>query len=561
MKFLSIIKMAFGACLLLLCISCGNNGTDAKKNRITPKQKDAPVEEVIEMMLSVTNAKNSRLDDSTRFYALPVLNFHYKASDFKAIWSSDEKWNTIADTLITYLQQCETDGLFKEDYQFAVLQSLKENIDKDSLKRKDARQWARADLLLTDAYVHLLQDLKQGRLQPDSLAWKYKAAKHESFFKVWLYKIINGDSLSSIVKLLQPSLKEYRALKKSIPAFIDSMDKKKYTYLVYPYKDSAAFIKKLVTRLHESGIAAQPVLKLDSAKLSQLIIKYQKAKGLKPSGKLSAPMVQMLNNTDQEKLKRIAITLDKYKHLPAKLPEKYIWVNLPSYKLEVWDKDTMVLESKVIIGKPATPTPYITSEISDMVIYPTWTVPNSIIVKDLLPGLKKNPAYLARKGLGLFNSKGEPVDPLDVNWARYTKGIPYYVRQNSGDNNALGVIKFNFNNPYAVYLHDTNQRYLFKNKSRSLSHGCVRVQDWQKLAFYIVRNDSMHSPQPDTLNFNTDSITSWIAQKELHRVNIRKRIPLFIRYLSCEGLDGKIKFYEDVYGEDKACREKYFALK
>jgi murein L,D-transpeptidase YcbB/YkuD len=83
--------------------------------------------------------------------------------------------------------------------------------------------------------------------------------------------------------------------------------------------------------------------------------------------------------------------------------------------------------------------------------------------------------------------------------------------QGSGDNNALGVMKFNFNNPYAVYLHDTNQRYLFKNSFRALSHGCVRVQDWEKLAFYIARNDSIHNPK---VKYNTDSIRNWIAAKE-----------------------------------------------
>jgi murein L,D-transpeptidase YcbB/YkuD len=268
-----------------------------------------------------------------------------------------------------------------------------------------------------------------------------------------------------------------------------------------------------------------------------------------------------MNTSDAERFKRIAITLDRYKQLPDTMPEKYIWVNLPAYYLWVIDHDTIALESKVICGKPDTRTPLLNSEITDMVTYPTWTVPTSIIAKQYLPRLKTNPGYLAKLGLKLVNSKGETVDAYSVNWSKYSKGIPFKVMQNSGDNNALGIFKFNFNNPYAVYLHDTNQRYLFKNGARALSHGCVRVQDWQQLAFYIARNDSMNITSPAALKYNTDSIKNWIANKQHRSIYVKNRIPIFIRYFSCEGKDGKIKFYDDIYGEDKVMREKYFADK
>ena len=160
-----------------------------------------------------------------------------------------------------------------------------------------------------------------------------------------------------------------------------------------------------------------------------------------------------------------------------------------------------------------------------------------------------------------MNSKGETVNAGDVNWSKYSKGIPYKVMQTSGDNNALGVIKFNFNNPFAVYLHDTNQRYLFKNASRALSHGCVRVQEWEKLAFYIAVNDSTNSTRKDSLKYTADSIRNWIAHKERHRIDVKNHIPLFIRYFSCDGKEGKIIFYDDIYGEDKIMRDKYFANK
>ena len=160
-----------------------------------------------------------------------------------------------------------------------------------------------------------------------------------------------------------------------------------------------------------------------------------------------------------------------------------------------------------------------------------------------------------------MDSKGEIIDPGSVNWSKYTKGIPYKVVQGSGDDNALGVLKFNFSNPYSVYLHDTNERYLFKNASRALSHGCVRVEKWDKLAFYIARNDSMNLKEGDSLKYNTDSIRTWLDNKEKKRIGVKNGIPLFIAYFSCEVKNGKIRFYDDVYGEDKFMREKYFSAK
>ena len=344
------------------------------------------------------------------------------------------------------------------------------------------------------------------------------------------------------------------------------MDRRVFTHIVYPFKrgdakDSLYFIRLLQKRLTESNCLPATSRSPDSATLANAIKKYQVQKGLTADGKYGKNIVAALNSNDVERFKRIAITLDRYKQLPAKMPDKYIWVNLPGYYLHLVNADTVVFESKIICGKPETRTPLLTSEISDIITYPTWTVPTSIIVKQYLPKLKNNPNYISRLGLKLMNNKGEVIDPGSVNWSKYSRGIPYRVVQGSGDNNSLGVIKFNFDNPYAVYLHDTNQRYLFKNASRALSHGCVRVQEWEKLAYYIAGNDSSLSIRKDSLKYTADSIRSWIAQKERHHIDVKNHIALFIRYFSCEGKKGKVVFYEDIYGEDRQLMEKYFARK
>jgi L,D-transpeptidase YcbB len=554
--------------LLLFIVACNNAEKNTAESRMVsdPDDMNEKAAQTIRDAIEASLKNNGKIDDTIQLHLAAVINSFYKENNYAPVWSDAEKWVPVADSLHDLITHAELEGLFPADYHYKNLQSLKTTLDTDSVKRTDALLWSKADLMLTDAFMRIIQDLKFGRLKADSVSLNPDSLQAAGFFIKHLKELTETKQFTALMNALQPVHKGYWDLKAGIKRFIDSMDRRTYTYVTYHYKkgnskDSLFFIKMFQKRLAESGAISFTNRLPDSAQLSEAIKKYQKQKGLKADGKISSALIKVANTSDAERFKRIAITLDRYKQLPAKMPEKYIWVNLPGYYLWVVQNDTIVLESRIICGKPETRTPLLNSAITDMITYPTWTVPTSIIAKQYLPKLKTNPGYLARIGLKLVNGKGETIDAYSINWSKYSKGIPYRVMQNSGDNNALGVFKFNFNNPYAVYLHDTNQRYLFKNASRAYSHGCVRVQEWEKLAFYIARNDSINAKPNDTLRYNTDSIKNWIAAKERRRMEVKNKIPIYIRYFSCEGKEGTIKFYEDIYGEDKAMREKYFTNK
>lgn len=527
---------------------------------------DSHVAEIINDEIDEVSASSNIIFDSSHLNFPLVVKAFYEKNEYKPIWSSATRWNPLADSLYKFIATAEYEGLFPNDYHYKELSFLKDTLDADSITRMNAAYWTKADLLFTDGFMHILKDLKQGRLQPDSLSLNKDSVLVDKFFVSTLFKLLDTKIFSALLDSLQPTHKGYWELKKGLKKFVDSMDRKQFTRVAYPFKrgdakDSLYFIKTLQKRLIESHCLDSLGSLPDSSQLFRAIKKYQQLKGLMADGKYGKKLINSLNNNDVEKFNRIAVTLDKYKQLPQQMPQTYIWVNLPGYYLWLINADTVVFESKVICGKPETPTPLLTAKISDMITYPTWTVPNSIIVKQYLPRLKKNPNYISRIGLKLINSKGEVVDPTTINWSKYSRGIPYKVMQGSGDNNSLGVIKFNFSNPYYVYLHDTNQRYLFKNADRALSHGCVRVQDWEKLAFYIADNDSMLSKNPLQLKYTADSIKNWITEKEMHRIDVKNQIPLFIRYFTCEGKKGKIVFYDDIYGDDKKLIEKYIVNK
>jgi murein L,D-transpeptidase YcbB/YkuD len=549
--------------LMLVCfiVRCKGKHAAVQKEIVKkPAEMDDQVTDNIKAVLQFAEDNNGRINDSIKLNLPGIVNAFYDKNDYHNIWSRKEQWLPAADSMFNFIKYSRYYGLYPADYHFKELKNLRQKLEDDSLAKTDAILWTKADLMLSDAFMKTAKDIKEGRLFPDSVSIIKKNNYIDSFFLKNLNDAVKNNSISDLFASMEPKNSKYQELRYVVRDFVDSMNNTLYQYIAYPQKDSSLLIKKIQKRLMQSGIVKTDSIP-DSLSFSNEIKKFQAIYKIKKDGKISAKLVDVMNNNDREKFKRIAITLDRYKQLPDTMPSKFIWVNLPSYYLELWDSDTLVIRSKVIIGKPDTRTPTLSSSITDMVTYPQWTIPESIIKKDILPALKKDPGYLARKGYNLVDSKGDIIDPYTVNWSKYSKGIPWKVMQGSGDDNALGILKFNFNNPYSVYLHDTNQRYLFGNSERALSHGCVRVQNWERLAFYIARNDSLNNTADKKLAYTVDSIKTWLANKDRKRIIVKNRLPLFIEYFTCEAKNDKLVFYKDIYNDDRMLADKYFANK
>ena len=432
----------------------------------------------------------------------------YAKNKFGLLWSSEGVFNKEADSLLMWIDSAKSYGLFPADYYAENLKRLRTELVRDTSKetKLDASKWAYSDMLSTSAFIQLIKDLKFGRLLADSVLVKDTSLSPGYFSKQ--KEVFSQQAVTEFTSSLEPAHKGYADLKVALQHFLPKANMRSYTMV--RTKDSTLLPKLVYKRIgEEDSLQIVPDNDPDSLTLASAIKKYQRFKKIKQDGKLSTALINRLNNTDKEKFIRIAITMDKYKMLPE-LPEEYMWVNLPAYFLEVRRGDSVSFVSKIICGKPVTKTPQLTSAISDMITYPQWTIPESIIKKEILPGLKKNAAYTQKRGYSIVDLKGNEINPYEVNWEKYKTGIPYKVVQGSGDANALGVLKFNFANPYAVYLHDTNQRYLFDRSSRALSHGCVRVHKWKELAYYLIRKDSL----ADSTRYTPiDSLDSWLGQK------------------------------------------------
>jgi L,D-transpeptidase YcbB len=556
MSYFKRIPLVF--CLSIFLFSCRepqhkkeNIGKDMKKQTGLMEQR---VSENLKKLLDYAADKQGALNDSVSLSYLNLMDSLYELKDYQPIWSKDQQWLPLGDSLFTFIENSKNYGLFPADYHYRPLSFIHRVFMADSLTRKSALLWSRADILLTDAFFKLVKDIKQGRFKYDSVTLRTDTVLSYGLYIKAFDSVFILKSVKAAVRSLEPNYKGYDSLKVYIPEFLSKSDFKPYTYLIYPYVDSVNFFKLLEKRFHELGLLSEEMVSLDTTAFQKVLRRYQRSQGMKATGRLTDQLVDQLNNTDWEKFKRIAVNIDRYKLLPDSLPSTHVWVNLPSFLMQVQDDDSLVFQSRVIVGEPETRTPLLTSEISNFVTFPQWTVPYSIIFREILPKIQENVDYLDKQNLMVVDENDSVYDPHLINWNRMSRNhFPYILKQKQGDDNSLGIIKFNFRNKYSVYLHDTNVRWKYGNAFRALSHGCVRVKEWRKLANFLLRNDSVRH--------QADSLKTWINKQEKHVISGFPKVPIFIRYFTCEGKGGRIRFYEDIYEEDRWLREKYFSGK
>jgi murein L,D-transpeptidase YcbB/YkuD len=556
------IPSGFHWCIILVALSllaCHGREKPAVKPP-APKEKDI-VEQPEALNIRITRnlqsaiefilASKGVLNDSIALGKDTLVDQFYQKRNYEPIWCSQEKWLPLSDSLFEFIGHATEYGLFPGDYNYRILKNIRLQTTEDTLGQKDAALWSRGDLLLTDAFFRMCYDLRKGRLPYDSVTLRKDTMSAGSYLNLF-DTLQQTKDVAGLMHNLEPKHEAYDSLKSGLKKFLRSVESlKKYTYIPYPVSNSADYQNNLKKRLFEEGLIESPFDYMDTTSLKLVIGKYQRQKGLTETGKLNSNTVTSLNNTSWEKFKRIALTLDRYKLLPDSMPTTYIWVNIPAYNMRIVDSNIVVMESNVIVGQPKTRTPLLTSSVSNFITYPQWTVPWSIIFTEMMPKIQANPDYLRKQNLMVVDKNDSVMNPDSLKWKRFNKdNFPYLIKQRQGDDNSLGVLKFNFANRYSVYLHDTNARWLFSKENRALSHGCVRIKDFMKLADFLVRND--------TLRFPSDTLRSWITRKEKHVVSGFPRVPIFIRYFTCEAKNGSIKFYNDVYGEDRVLCQRYF---
>lgn len=216
-----------------------------------------------------------------------------------------------------------------------------------------------------------------------------------------------------------------------------------------------------------------------------------------------------------------------------------IVVNIPEATLRYYKGDSLQLQMNVVLGKPRTRTPRFSAYCNEIVLYPYWNVPRSIAIKEFLPKIKNDPHVLEEMNIQLLNDEGRILNPLKVNWSNYSRSyFPFELRQSTGCDNSLGVIKFDVNSPFSVYLHDTNYKNAFRASYRFLSHGCIRLEKPLEMAQLIL-------PQ----QIDSTLITSCLKNQQPMVLKLEKSVPVFVIYQTAVAREnGEVYFLKDIYG-------------
>ncbi|MCC0033821.1 MAG: L,D-transpeptidase family protein [Hoeflea sp.] len=269
--------------------------------------------------------------------------------------------------------------------------------------------------------------------------------------------------------------------------------------------------------------------------------KFQARHGLPPDGVLGNYSYQALNVSAEVRLGQLETNLVRLRSMSGFLGDRYVMVNIPAAQIEAVENGSVVLRHTAIVGKIDRQTPILNSKIHEIILNPYWTSPRSIIEKDIVPLMRKDPTYLARNNIRLFDAKGEEVAPEMVDW-NAEKAPDLMFRQDPGKGNAMSSTKINFHNPHAVYMHDTPQQGVFNKLMRFESSGCVRVQNVRDLNTWLLR---------DTPGWNRQAIEATIASRENTVIELSEPVPVYFVYFSAwASEDGVVQFRDDVYQRD-----------
>ena len=328
---------------------------------------------------------------------------------------------------------------------------------------------------------------------------------------------------SAQAELLQKEIQRYSEIERSGGWQAIRLAKSRYQK-----GESAEAIVQVKKRLKASGdYRSKDLTPLYTAELETAVRNVQRQFGFPANGIIDASLVLALNVPVEERLTQLQINLDRLRTQSAVQNDNAIVVNIPEYKLHVYEGGREVLTINAVVGKESNPTAVFDDELTHIVFSPYWNVPPDIVQNEILPAMRKKRNYLAANGYEITGREN---------------GLPV-IRQKPGKNNSLGQVKFLFPNEHAIYFHDTPVKSLFKNRIRAYSHGCIRLEEPEKLASFLLRNNP---------EWTQERITDAMNAGKEQWVKLETPVPVSIVYYTAWiDADGVLNFRDDVYGMDK----------
>jgi len=487
-------------------------------------QADNDLKQIISRITSDISFRNS-----LQIKSAALLEEFYNNNQYHIQWFGLSSGITRRTKFLTLISEPEKYMLENNGYHFTDIASTERiTTSTDSLYK---------EIKFTDAALSFMTDIAYAennmvryngwQYQPDCIAIASQ-----------LQQALNENNFEKYIQEIEPENIQYRKLKSAYQKLYAIFNEKGFGEITLNNRSVSLDNKNLVNKLKQLGY-------LDSSNVSILqlytaLSKLQSTHNLVPQNILNAASLKILNEPIKEILTQFRWNVRRYRWLGCMQNKSYVIVNIASNRLSFIECNAETMVSRVVAGKISTPTSTLTSIIKSVIYYPYWNVPFDIATKEMLPALRRNPRYLDNLKIEVIRGDHTYASSTDINWRRYSsRNFPFSFRQLPGCHNSLGLLKFDFENPFHTYLHDTNNKLAFLSKKRFFSHGCIRIEKPYDLALDL----GIPSEQ-----INMDSCLTGMKPQV---IPLNSPMPIFVIYATVDVIDGELYWFEDVYDKVK----------
>lgn len=548
----------------ILVVGCVAPCVVAQSNQPLRADATPPSPELVVMKRNL-----SALIDTGRLADLRWRNFSdfrsqlrdfYQPSDYALAWVTGNQPTAQAKALIQVLQNADKKGLRPDDYDAQRwadrLAQLAQIAPQTTLDES-----AHFDLALTVSAMRYISDLHSGRINPKyfdfGLRVNRRAYKLADFLRT---QVMNAQDVAQTLEQVEPSFPAYRRTEAALAHYLDLQKQGDGPAILIPsakkpIRPGEAYdgISPLADRLRLLGDLPQDAkIPADSriyeGPLVEAVKQFQRRHGLTDDGSLGQDTFKQLARPISYRIAQLQLSLERWRWLPQDMQFPMVMVNIPEFHLLAYDDPQKpAISMKVVVGRSDEDhkTPVFADRMEYLIFRPYWKVPDSIILKEIIPFIQKDASYLGKHDYEMVNKQGTVVipDSVDAETVRKLATGDLDVRQKPGNTNALGFVKFVFPNSYDVYLHGTPEHQFFARSRRDFSHGCVRVEDPVALALWVLRDPTWTKERILAAMKN--------EKKDAYQVNLKKPIPVLILYSTAMAREnGEVDFYDDVYKQD-----------
>ncbi|RYY31532.1 MAG: hypothetical protein EOO04_00880 [Chitinophagaceae bacterium] len=516
---------------------------------ITIGCKDRAAEVVVEerdTTITVENAYNELFLDSNRLEKFMAANeftdtladqfrSFYNSRNYQYAWFSNDGPSEQANYFISlqndYIGYSRDSSLYNPR-----LQKIIDTLRSDSTFILRDTALINTELTLTQQFFRYAQKAYVGdsTLNTTDLKW------HIPRKKLNMVELLDSLLVAGNAESYMPVNRQYRLLKNELIRYLQikqqgGWEPIQFTKKKFQRGDKDSAITAIKQRLLLTGDLSQAdTTMLFNDSLERAVKRMQHRYGMRTDGVIGGATLREMNQSIDHRIQQLMINLERLRWVPAELKSDYLLVNIPQFKLHVYEKGTLSFSMNVVVGSLQHNTVIFNGDLKYVVFSPYWNVPASIVRNEILPGIQKNKNYISTHNMEITG---------------YSGNIPH-VRQKPGPNNSLGKVKFLFPNSYNIYLHDTPAKSLFGETNRAFSHGCIRLGEPKKLAEFLLRNDT---------TWTSEKIQQAMNLGKERYVTLKETVPVFIGYFTAwVDSEGLLNFRDDVYGHDKKMAAKMF---